>query len=82
MLVAGCGFALWAFFPESASGDVRGLDIVAESYDVTIARDDYGVPHIVGPTNEDVAYGLAFAHAEDDFLTIQQSILAARGRRA
>ena len=65
--------------PESAGGDVAGLDAVAEKYDVTIARDDFGVPHIVGVTNEDVAYGLAYAHAEDDFVTIQQAILAARG---
>ena len=44
--------------------------------DVEIIRDSYGVPHIYGITDADVAYGLAWAHAEDDFKTIQQGYLA------
>ena len=44
--------------------------------DVEIVRDAYGVPHIYGKTDADVAYGLAWAHAEDDFKTIQQGYLA------
>ena len=44
--------------------------------DVEIVRDNYGVPHIFGKTDADVAYGLAWAHAEDDFTTIQQGYLA------
>ena len=43
---------------------------------IDIARDAYGVPHIFSKTDAEVAYGLAWAHAEDDFLTIQQSYLA------
>lgn len=43
---------------------------------VEIVRDAYGVPHIFGITDADVAYGLAWAHAEDDFKTIQQGYLA------
>ena len=39
--------------------------------DVEIVRDEYGVPHIYGKTDSDVAYGLAWAHSEDDFKTIQ-----------
>ena len=38
--------------------------------DVEIVRDEYGVPHIYGKTDADVAYGLAWAHSEDDFKTI------------
>ena len=52
------------------------------SYDVTIHRDNYGVPHIYGKTDEDTAYGLAFAHSEDDFSTIQDILLASRGKVA
>ena len=44
--------------------------------DVEIVRDAFGVPHIFGKTDADVAYGLAWAHAEDDFKTIQQGYLA------
>ncbi len=46
---------------------------------VTIARDGYGVPHIFAPTDAEVAYGLAWAHAEDDFRTIQQLVMPAKG---
>ena len=43
---------------------------------IDIVRDAYGVPHIFAKTDAEVAYGLAWAHAEDDFITIQQSYLA------
>jgi len=50
------------------------------AYDVEIVRDRFGVPHIFGKTDPDVAYGIAYAHAEDDFATLQEAIAMARGR--
>jgi acyl-homoserine-lactone acylase len=47
---------------------------------VEIVRDMWGVPHIFGKSDADVAYGLAWATAEDDFETVQQLLLAAHGR--
>lgn len=47
---------------------------------ISIVRDSFGVPHIFAPTDPEVAYGLAWAHAEDDFETIQTLILTAKGR--
>ena len=44
--------------------------------EIDIIRDRYGVPHIFAKTDAEVAYGLAWAHAEDDFKTIQKSYLA------
>jgi acyl-homoserine-lactone acylase len=49
---------------------------------IDIIRDKYGVPHIFGKTDPDVAYGLAWAHAEDDFATIQQSLMAGKAMLA
>jgi acyl-homoserine-lactone acylase len=49
-------------------------------YDVQIVRDGYGVPHINGKTDADAAYGLAYAHSEDDFSTLQEVIAMTRGR--
>jgi acyl-homoserine-lactone acylase len=46
---------------------------------VTIVRDSFGVPHIFAPTDAEVAYGLAWAHAEDDFRSIQEAIWPAKG---
>jgi len=45
---------------------------------VRIYRDKWGVPHIHGKTDADAAYGLAWAHAEDDFETIQKTYLMAK----
>ena len=50
------------------------------NYDARIVRDDYGVPHIFGTTDADAAYGLAYAHSEDDFETLQQVVAMTRGR--
>ena len=47
--------------------------------DIEIIRDSYGVPHIYGKTDADTAYGLAWAHAEDNFYTIQKAYLAGNG---
>jgi penicillin amidase/acyl-homoserine-lactone acylase len=65
-----------------ACGGVSAPPEPAPEYDVRILRDSWGVPHIFGTTDPDVAYGLAYAHAEDDFATIQDALLAARGRLA
>lgn len=68
------------FWPESTR--IVDPQTVGERYNVRILRDEWGVPHVFGQTDADVAYGLAYSHAEDDFLTIQQSVLAARGHLA
>jgi penicillin amidase/acyl-homoserine-lactone acylase len=47
---------------------------------VTIYRDSYGIPHIHGATDAAAAFGLAFAHSEDDFPIIQGSLVAAKGQ--
>lgn len=46
---------------------------------ITIARDSFGVPHIYGLTDAEAAYGLAYAHCEDDFKSIQENLLSAKG---
>ena len=46
---------------------------------ITIARDEYGVPHIFAPTDAEVAYGLAWASAEDLFPTMQEMLYAGKG---
>ncbi len=50
------------------------------AYDVEVVRDNFGVPHINGKTDADAAYGLAYAHAEDDFSTLQEVLAMTRGR--
>ncbi len=52
----------------------------AQAAHVHILRDTWGVPHIYGKSDADAAFGLAYAHAEDDWPTIQKVLAAARGR--
>lgn len=69
------GLALWEPFAAERREGPQG-----RAYDVTIVRDDFGVPHIFGASDADVAYGLAYAHAEDDFETLEQVLAMTRGR--
>jgi penicillin amidase/acyl-homoserine-lactone acylase len=54
----------------------------ADTYDATIERDEWGVPHIFGKRDADVAFGIGYAHSEDDFATIQEVLIATRGKLA
>jgi acyl-homoserine-lactone acylase len=75
VLVVGVGLAVWE--PLVA---IRVTPPRVHHYDSVIARDRFGVPHIFGKTDPDVAYGVAYAHAEDDFATLQEAVAMARGR--
>lgn len=54
----------------------------AKAYHVRIERDEFGVPHVFGHSDADVAFGFAVAHSEDDFSTIQDVAIATRGTLA
>jgi len=47
---------------------------------IVIARDSFGVPHVFAPTDAEVAYGLARAHAKDDFETLQLVMLSGKAK--
>ena len=49
---------------------------------IDIVRDSFGIPHIFAKTDAEVAYGLAWAEAEDDFKSMQEVILPAKGLMA
>lgn len=76
LLVAAMVF-LWDPLPANRRAETLAAD--AANYDVEIIRDTYGVPHIFGARDADVAFGVAYAHSEDDFETIQETIAATRG---
>ncbi|SHN56381.1 acylase [Erythrobacter sanguineus] len=67
--------ATWEPFFASAANPASGRVYKAE-----IIRDEFGVPHIYGPTDADTAFGVAIAHAEDDFFTLQDVVAMSRGR--
>jgi acyl-homoserine-lactone acylase len=42
---------------------------------ITILRDQYGVPYIYSKTDAEAAYGLAWVQCEDNFYDVQESLL-------
>lgn len=65
-----------------APPDPRHILARAARYEVRIRRDEFGVPHVLGRTDADVAFGLGYAQSEDDFDTLQEVALASRGTLA
>ena len=65
--------------PTTKTNNIR--EIIKNNNKV-ILRDEWGVPHIYGTTDSDAAYTLAYAHAQDDFKTIKEALLRARGTYA
>lgn len=53
-----------------------------QAENVTIIRDDFGVPHIYGKTDADAVFGLLYAQCEDDFNRVEQNYIWAIGRLA
>jgi penicillin amidase len=49
---------------------------------VTIHRDEWGVPHIYGPTDASVVFGAAYAQAEDNWWQVEDNFVRAIGRGA
>lgn len=54
----------------------------ARAANVTITRDDWGIPHIKGNTDADAVFGMIYSQAEDDFNRIEVNFLNALGRLA
>ncbi len=82
VVAAAVGVAFWLWTPSPPRFDVDAARSAAKAYDSRIIRDKWGVPHIYGARDADVAFGLGYAHAEDDWKTFEEVILFSRGRLA
>ena len=49
---------------------------------VTIVRDQWGIPHIYGKTDADAVFGLLYAQCEDDFKRVEMNYIEKLGRMA
>jgi acyl-homoserine-lactone acylase len=59
---------------------IGGPEKLAKS--VTIYRDTFGVPHVYGPTDGSVVFGVAYAQAEDNFEQLEDNFIRSIGRGA
>src|SRR3954463_13145502 len=62
------------------NGDVAAWEKQAQN--VTIIRDDWGIPHVYGKSDADAVFGVMYAQAEDDFNRIETNYLNSMGRLA
>ena len=76
------GLGIYTYHPLPALPELGPFLARAREYDATVVRDRWGVPAVLGPRDVDAAFGLGYAHAEDDWETIQTVLLATRGRLA
>lgn len=60
----------------------EGSELVKRAQDVTIYRDQWGVPHIYGKTDADTAFGMGYAQAEDNFAQLELGFIIGIGRSA
>lgn len=67
---------------EEPPADAELARLEARAENVTIIRDDFGVPHVYAKTDADAVFGLLYAQAEDDFPRVERNYYWALGRLA
>jgi acyl-homoserine-lactone acylase len=80
LLLAPLALATWACSAPPADNGADRLH--ARAQQVTITRDDWGIPHVSGPTDADAVFGVIYAQAEDDFNRVETNLINALGRLA
>jgi len=53
-----------------------------QAHNVTIIRDNWGIPHIYGKTDADAVFGLLYAQCQDDFKRVEMNYIEKLGRLA
>ncbi len=71
-------------WPTIAADKSSSIAVVLPTHanQVTIHRDEWGVPHIYGVTDADVVFGAAYAQAEDNWWQVEDNFVRAIGRGA
>jgi acyl-homoserine-lactone acylase len=64
----------------AANKDLGSL--TKEAQNITIIRDNWGIPHVYGKTDADAVFGVAYAQAEDDFNRVETNFINSQGRLA
>jgi acyl-homoserine-lactone acylase len=54
----------------------------SQAKNVTIIRDNWGIPHVYGKTDADAVFGLLYAQCEDDFNRVEMNYIEKLGRMA
>ena len=77
-------FLIILFFPSIAFSQTFSQQEInrykAEAKQVTIIRDNWGIPHIYGKTDAEAVFGLLYAQCEDNFQKVEENNLEMLGR--
>jgi acyl-homoserine-lactone acylase len=73
---------VFTLIPAAKCPGARAESVPPLARQVTIYRDEWGVPHIDGPTDESVVFGFGYAQAEDFLWQVEDSFVLATGRYA
>ncbi len=65
-----------------AAADKDLATLEKEARNITIIRDNWGIPHVYGKTDADAVFGVAYAQAEDDFNRVETNFINSQGRLA
>ena len=74
------GISFQAVGQKTDTREVKRLEKLAQ--EVTIIRDNWGIPHIYGKTDADAVFGLLYAQCEDDFKRVELNYIEKLGRLA
>jgi acyl-homoserine lactone acylase PvdQ len=70
------------FLLPSGCSEGDGAVPAVDGQEITIFRDEWGVPHIYGPSDASVLFGAAYAQAEDNWWQVEDNFVRAIGRGA
>ena len=78
-------FLFLLFFPFTLFAQPSQKDInrwEKQAQQVSIIRDNWGIPHVYGKTDADAVFGLLYAQCEDDFKRVEMNYIEKLGRKS
>jgi acyl-homoserine lactone acylase PvdQ len=78
-----CFFIFWLLPLHLSAQPFSKTEILAwekQAANITIIRDNYGIPHVYGKTDADAVFGLLYAQCEDDFKRVELNYIEKLGR--
>lgn len=82
LLMAGCSTLFNSIAKKNLDSPVGVIELAGPTDDITVRRDDYGVPFVEAQNLNDLTFGVGYASAEDRLAQMVSMNLLAHGRLA
>ncbi|MEL6487093.1 MAG: penicillin acylase family protein [Pseudomonadota bacterium] len=73
---------IWTLAVAAMATTLAGAAEARATYEATITRTTYGIPHIVSDTWQGVGYGVAYAYAQDNICMLAEEFATVAGERS